>query len=129
MGVARHDDLVARPGDRHHQGLQAAARAVGHEERALGAPGLRRELFGAAQQAARLLGVVETVGDAHVGRQEALAERVDEVGRRAGAELVARRVEGRRTPLAIGAQRLDERRLGLAGPCHSTFSTWRGAAM
>ena len=118
MGVARHDDLVARSGGRHDQGLQAAARTVGHEERALGAPGLRRELFGAAQQTARLLGVVETVGDAHVGRQKALAERVYEVGRGAGAELVTRRVEGRRTPLAIGTQRLDERRLGLAGPCH-----------
>ena len=122
VGVARHDDLVAGTGDRHDQRLQAAARAVAHEEGVIGAPGERRQRLGARQQTARLLGVVEAVGDAHVGRQQTLAKRVDQVGRRAGAELVAGRVEGRHAPLTVGAQRLDERRLALIGLRHAALA-------
>ena len=122
VGVARHDDLVAGTGDRHDQRLQAAARAVAHKEGVIGAPGERRQRLGARQQTARLLGVVEAVGDAHVGRQQTLAKRVDQVGRRAGAELVAGRVEGRHAPLTVGAQRLDERRLALIGLRHAALA-------
>ena len=56
--------------------------------------------------------------NSNVGRQDALAERLDQVGRRAGAELVARRVEGRGVALAVGAHRLNERHLGPNQLCH-----------
>ena len=108
MGVARHDHLVAGAGDRHDQRLQTATRAVGRKEGPLGSPRGGRQVFGAPQERTRLLRVVETVGDAHVGREQPCADGVGQVGGSARAELVSRRVEGCHAALAVGEQRCDE---------------------